>query len=70
MLEKIIQVKEYRKGKFTQKEMSDTLELSERQYRRIEKGVSNPDIWTAIQIADLLGIQDLRLLWRVNQSDT
>lgn len=63
-----MKIKEYRKKatKLTQKDMADTLKLSERQYRRIENGQSSPDIWTAIQIGDALGVVDLRLLWNIN----
>ena len=53
-----IKVKETRQNnanKFTQKDMANTLNLSERQYRRIEQGISKPDVWTAIRIAQALG---------------
>lgn len=64
MKEQITKVSEFRRGKFTQKEMADMLNLSERQYRRVEKNVCKPDIWTAIKIADALGVENLRDLWR------
>ena len=41
MKEQITRISEFRKGKFTQKEMADMLNLSERQYRRIEKTIAN-----------------------------
>lgn len=63
MTEEITRIGEFRKGKFTQKEMANMLNLSERQYRRIEKNICKPDIWTAIQIANALGVIDLRILW-------
>ena len=66
--EQITRISEYRKGKFLQKEMAVMLNLSERQYRRIEKNDCKPDIWTAIRIADALGVQDLRELWNVKES--
>lgn len=63
MTEEIVRIGAFRKGKFTQKEMADMLNLSERQYRRIEKNICKPDIWSAIRIADALGVKDLRELW-------
>ena len=61
---KLVKIEEYRKKqKVLQKEMADMLGLSERQYRRIEKGDCSPNAWEAIRIADRLGVQDLRLLW-------
>ena len=65
--EKILKISELRKGKRTQKEMADILNISERQYRRIEKDVCKPDIWTTIKIADALGVKDLRDLWNYNK---
>ncbi len=65
--EKILKISELRKGKRTQKEMADILNISERQYRRIEKDVCKPDIWTAIKIADALGVENLRELWNYNK---
>lgn len=64
----ITRISEFRKDKFLQKEMASKLNLSERQYRRIEKNICKPDIWTAIRIADALGVQDLRELWQVTTS--
>jgi DNA-binding XRE family transcriptional regulator len=59
-----VRIEEFRKSKrILQREMADMLGLSERQYRRIEKGVCSPNAWEAIRIADRLGVQDLRLLW-------
>ncbi len=66
MIEEIVRIGAFRKGKFTQKEMADMLNLSERQYRRIEKNICKPDIWSAIRIADALGVKDLRELWGSN----
>ena len=66
MAEQVTRIAEFRKGKFTQIEMAKMLNLSERQFRRIEKNVCKPDIWSAIQIADALNVQDLRELWKVN----
>ena len=48
-------IDQYRKGKFSQKELAKMLGLSERQYRRIEKDECTPDIWTAYKIATILG---------------
>jgi DNA-binding XRE family transcriptional regulator len=59
-----VRIEEFRKSKrILQREMADMLGLSERQYRRIEKGDCSPNAWEAIRIADRLGVQDLRLLW-------
>lgn len=58
-----MKLKKYRTQKYTQKEIAIVLQLSERQYQRIEKGISLPNVLTAIKIADLLNVQDLRLLW-------
>lgn len=63
MKKEITRIREFRKGKFTQKEMASLLNLSERQYRRIEKNDCKPDIWSAIKIANALGVQDLREIW-------
>lgn len=63
MKEEIVRIGEFRRGKFTQKEMANMLNLSERQYRRIEKNICKPDIWSAIRIADALEVKDLRELW-------
>ena len=58
-----MKLKKYRAQKYTQKEMAMALKLSERQYRRIEKGTSLPNILTAMQIADMLNVYDLRKIW-------
>jgi DNA-binding XRE family transcriptional regulator len=59
-----VRIEEFRKSKrILQREMADMLGLSERQYRRIEKGDCSPNAWEAIRIADRLGVKDLRLLW-------
>lgn len=58
-----MKLKKYRAQKYTQKEMAMALNLSERQYRRIEKGTSLPNILTAMQIADMLNVYDLRKIW-------
>ncbi|MBR4382109.1 MAG: helix-turn-helix transcriptional regulator [Selenomonadaceae bacterium] len=50
--------------------MATMLNLSERQYRRIEKNDCKPDIWSAIRIADALGVQDLRELWKRKEVET
>ena len=63
MTEQTTRIGEFRKGKFTQKKIADLLNLSERQYRRIEKNDCKPDVWSAIKIADALGVRDLRELW-------
>jgi DNA-binding XRE family transcriptional regulator len=61
---KTVRIEQYRRKKrVLQREMADMLGLSERQYRRIEKGDCSPNAWEAIRIADRLGVQDLRLLW-------
>ena len=57
-------IKEFRKNStLRQKDMAKALNISIRQYSRIENGVSSPDIWTAIRIADLLGVKDIRKIW-------
>ena len=62
-----VHIKEYRKAlRIPQREMADMLGLSERQYRRIEKGVCSPNAWETIAIADKLKVQDVRLLWSCN----
>ena len=64
MENKTVRIEQYRRKKrVLQKEMADMLGLSERQYRRIEKGDCSPNAWEAIRIADRLGVKDLRLLW-------
>lgn len=64
MQKNTVRIEEFRKSKrILQREMADMLGLSERQYRRIEKGDCSPNAWEAIRIADRLGVQDLRLLW-------
>jgi DNA-binding XRE family transcriptional regulator len=61
---KTVRIEQYRRKKrVLQREMADMLGLSERQYRRIEKGDCSPNAWEAIRIADRLGVKDLRLLW-------
>ncbi len=64
MENKTVRIEQYRRKKrVLQREMADMLGLSERQYRRIEKGDCSPNAWEAIRIADRLGVKDLRLLW-------
>lgn len=69
MTKQMTLLSDFRKGKFTQKELAEKLKLSERQYRRIEKNVCHPDIWSAIKIADALGVRDLRELWKTVASE-
>lgn len=60
-------IKEFRKNStLRQKDMATALNISIRQYSRIENGVSSPDIWTAIRIADLLGVKDIRKIWNTH----
>ena len=55
MLEKIVKLGDYRKkANITQKAMAERLQLSERQYRRLEKGDCSPDIWQACELAQIL----------------
>ena len=69
MENKTVRIEQYRRKKrVLQKEMADMLGLSERQYRRIEKGDCSPNAWEAIRIADRLGVKDLRLLWSCNST--
>ena len=56
-------IAEARKGKFQQKEMANMLNLSVRQYSRIENYKSIPNIRTAIKIADKLEVENPRELW-------
>lgn len=65
MRQRNVRINEARKGKFTQKDMAAKLNISERQYRRIEKDECTPDIWTAFKIADALGVENLRELWNI-----
>ena len=62
-----VKIDEYRKGKFTQQEMANKLNLSERQYRRIEKDDCTPDIWTAYKIASILGTT-VDKLWNIESN--
>jgi DNA-binding XRE family transcriptional regulator len=66
---KTVRIEQYRRKKrVLQREMADMLGLSERQYRRIEKGDCSPNAWEAIRIADRLGVKDFRLLWSCNST--
>lgn len=50
-------LKELRKEMgYTQKEISEKLEISERQYINLEKGNSKPSLETIIKIADIYKI--------------
>ena len=66
MKQRNVRINEVRKGKFTQKDMAAKLNISERQYHRIEKDECTPDVWTAFKIADALGVDNLRELWKQN----
>lgn len=67
--ERTVHIREYRNAlRIPQREMADMLGLSERQYRRIEKGVCSPNVWETIRIADRLKVQDVRLLWSGNST--
>ena len=44
-------------------DIAEAAGISLRSYRRYEKGLMNPKVCQAIEIADALGIDDLRQLW-------
>ncbi len=50
------------KAGFTQKQVADHVGIAEVSYQRLEYG-QKPSLRTAIRIADLLNILDLRTLW-------
>lgn len=59
-----MKIKQFRNNsteKLTQKDMARILQLSERQYRRIECETSLPDVRTAIRIAKALNTTVERL---------
>ena len=58
-------VKARHKAGFTQKQVADHVGIAEVSYQRIEYG-QQPSLRTAIRIADLLNIRDLRELWSGN----
>ena len=47
----------------TQKDMARIAGCTELCYQRYEYGQRNPNVQTAIRIADALGVRDLRELW-------
>ena len=54
---------------YTQAQIARKVGITERGYRRYEandtsKGTREPGVLTAIRIADALGVQDLRELWK------
>ena len=51
----------------TQKELADKAGIAEVSYQRIEYG-QKPSLKTAIRIADVLGILDIRELWSCNST--
>lgn len=53
------------KAGFTQKQVADNVGIAEVSYLRLEYG-QKPSLRTAIRIADLLNILDLRTLWGNN----
>jgi DNA-binding XRE family transcriptional regulator len=53
------------KAGFTQKQVADRVGIAEVSYQRLEYG-QKPSLRTAICIADLLNILDLRTLWGGN----
>ena len=53
------------KAGFTQKQVADRVGIAEVSYQRLEYG-QKPSLRTAIRIADLLNILDLRTLWGGN----
>lgn len=63
-----MKIKQFRNNsteKLTQKDMAKILQLSERQYRRIECGKSLPDVRTAIRISKTLNTT-VENLWGSN----
>lgn len=51
----------------TQKELAERAGIAEASYQRIEYG-QKPSLKTAIRIADVLGILDVRELWSCNST--
>lgn len=54
------------KAGLTQVQIAKKVGISEVSYQRIEYGSQRPSLRTAIRIADVLGVKDLRLLWGGN----
>lgn len=48
----------------TQLQVATDLGVAESVYQRYEHGTRTPNITTAIKIADILGVKDLRELWQ------
>ena len=47
----------------TQKQVAKEISIAEIAYRTYERGTRTPSVFTAIKIADALGVKDLRELW-------
>ena len=59
-------LKEYRlKAKLTQKILSKLISISTRQYQEYEYNKYSPNIYTAIKIANILKVKDLRNLFPI-----
>lgn len=56
------------KAGYTQKEIADRIGIAEVSYQRLEYG-QRPSLQTAIRIADLLGVLDIRSLWGGNPTE-
>jgi len=56
-----------RKG-LTQLEVARKVGISTRTYQAYEANTRTPDVVTAIYIANILGVQDIRKLWSGNST--
>lgn len=52
------------KQRLTQADVASSCELDIRQYQKYERGENIPNIRIAIKLADLLGVSDLREIWK------
>lgn len=55
-----------RKSGKTQKQVAKETGIAEIAYRTYERGTRTPSVFTAIKIADTLGIKDLREIWKLS----
>ena len=66
-----IKIKEIRKlHKFTQKQVSDHLQIAERSYQSIEYGKSKPTIENLIKLADYFDVSTDYLLGRTDNPNS
>ena len=50
----------------TQLQIAEETGITVRVYQKYEHGEQRPNVWTAIRIADALGVKDVRSLWGGN----